>query len=59
MVSRVAVGEAAGEGVLQEGSLGGRQDEISGTTVATPGGQINLNRSISKGFKPSSLPFFE
>ena len=34
MVSRVAVGEAAGEGVLQEGSMGGFLDKVSGTTVA-------------------------
>ena len=37
MVSRVAEGKAAREGVLQEGSMGGHCDRVSGTTVATPG----------------------
>ena len=39
MVSRVAVGEV-GEGVLQEGSMGGHQDKVLRTTAATLGRQI-------------------
>ena len=53
------MGEAARKGVLQEGSMEGRQDKVSGTTAATLGRLDNLNRTISKGFKPSYLPFIE
>ena len=60
MVSRVAVGEAAGEGVLQEGSIG-RMRKIK---YQEPQWQYtrppdDLNRSVSKGFKPSYLLFIE
>ena len=58
MVSRVAVGEAAGEGVLQEGSM--KDAEIK---CQEPQQQHqppdDLNRSVIKGFKPSDLPFVE
>ena len=40
MVSRVAVGDAAREGVLKEGSMGGHLDKVSGTTMAIPGHQM-------------------
>ena len=40
IVSRVAVCEAAGGGVLQEGSMGGHQDKALGTTVAIPSYQM-------------------
>ena len=36
MVPRVAVGKAAGSGVMLEGSIGGHQDKVSGTIVETP-----------------------
>ena len=41
MMSRASGGEAAGEGVLQGGSMRGCQDKVSGTTMATPGHQKN------------------
>ena len=40
MVFRVAVGEAAGEVMLQEGSMRGHQDKVSGKTETTPGHQM-------------------
>ena len=36
------MGGAAGGGVLQEGSMGGRQDKVSGTKTAIPGHQMIL-----------------
>ena len=36
------MGEAAGEGMLQEESMGGRQDKVLGTTVATSGRHMIL-----------------
>ena len=59
MVSKVAVGGAAGGEVQQEGSIGRCQGKVSKTTAEIPGHQINLNRSISKGLNPSNFPFFK
>ena len=60
IVLRVAVGGAAGCGVLQEGSSTGEcRGKVSGTMVAALGHQVSLIWGIIKCFKPSYLPFFE
>ena len=49
--SRVAVGEEAGEGVLQEGSMGGHRNKVSENHSSNTRPPDDLNRSSQQGFQ--------